>query len=371
EDNQPSSFLDLVEPPGPEGREPTAVPRIRSLPTLVAELRSTAERARAAGLGAAPAPDDVEAANLYQDATHVLGRLAQAERPVRGAHPSSWWGLRELTTHEPVIPEDQPRRVSPSKVETLVKSPLNWFVQSAGGTAARDFAASLGTLIHSIAEEHPDASGSEYQQILEQRWPELEKLVNWEGQRDFDRANSMLKKFAAYCVTMRQEGRELVAREMPFQIEVPAPDGTHIQLRGIIDRVEADANGKVRVVDLKTGSTAPSKDATLEHPQLGVYQTAIQLGALQEHEETAGLPDEPAGASLVYVGTSTKGASVREQPSIGEGDWARALIFEAASLMGNSEFITRHVSGAAGILGNCTLPEICPLCAQGRQVTEP
>ncbi|MCZ4148945.1 hypothetical protein BZG21_31400, partial [Escherichia coli] len=110
---------------------------------------------------------------------------------------------------------------------------------------------------------------------------------------------------------------------------------------------------------------------TLEDPPLGVYQTAIQLGALQEPAATAGLSDEPAGASLVYVGTSTKSASVREQPSIGEADWARTLIFEAAALMGNSEFITRHVSGAAGILGNCTLPEICPLCAQGRQVTEP
>lgn len=371
EDSQPSSFLDLVEPPGPEGREPTAVPRIRSLPALVAELRSTAEKAKAASLGAVPAPADVEAHSLYQDAVHVLGRLAHAEQPVRGAHPRSWWGLSPVTTTEPVIPEDQPRRVSPSKVETLVKSPLNWFVQSAGGTAAHDFAASLGTLIHSIAEEHPEASGSEYERILEQRWPELEKLENWEGQRDFDRANGMLRKFAAYCVTMRQEGRELVAREMPFQVEVPAADGSHIQLRGIIDRVEADANGKVRVVDLKTGSSAPTKEATLEHPQLGVYQTAIQLGALQEHEETAGLPDEPAGASLVYVGTNTKSASVREQPSIGDEDWARTLILEAAALMGNSEFITRHVSGSAGILGTCTLPEICPLCTQGRQVTEP
>ncbi|MGP9032597.1 ATP-dependent helicase [Glutamicibacter mysorens] len=371
EDSQPSSFLDLVEPPGPEGRKPTAVPRIRSLPTLVAELRSTAESAKAASLGAVPAADDADAQGLYQDAVHVLGRLAHAQPAVRGAHPDSWWGLRELSAQGPVIPQDQPRRVSPSKVETLVKSPLNWFVQSAGGTAAHDFAASLGTLIHSIAEEHPEASGHEYEQILEQRWPELEKPENWEGQRDFDRANAMLKKFAAYCVTMRQEGRELVAREMPFQLEVPAPDGTQIQLRGIIDRVEAGADGNVRVVDLKTGSTAPTKDATLEHPQLGVYQTAIQLGALQEHEATAGLSDEPAGASLVYVGTSTKSASVREQPSIGEADWARTLIFEAAALMGNSEFITRHVSGAAGILGNCTLPEICPLCAQGRQVTEP
>lgn len=371
EDSQPSSFLDLVQPPGPEGRELTPVPRIRSLSTLVAELRSTAERSKAAALDAVPPPAGVAAEELYRDAAHVLGRLARSGQPVRGAHPNQWWGLLPLTSSTAVIPEEKPRRISPSKVETLVKSPLNWFVQSAGGTAAHDFAASLGTLIHSIAEEHPEAAGSEYAQVLEQRWPELEKLENWEGQRDFDRANEMLKKFAQYCIAMRQEGRELVARELPFQIDVPTSDGSQVQLRGIIDRVEADANGKVTVVDLKTGSTAPSKNDTLEHPQLGVYQTAIQLGALDEKPETAGLSDEPGGASLVYVGTKTKSPTVREQPPIGDGDWARTLILEAASLMGNSEFITRHVAGTAGILGNCTLPEICPLCAQGRQVTEP
>lgn len=370
EDSQPSSFLDLVDPPGTEGRATTPVPRLRSLPTLVAELRKTAEQSKAAQLGAIPAPEGLNPAEQYNDAVNVLAQLAKSEHAVRGAHPEQWWGLRALSSTGPVVPEGQPRRVSPSKVETLVKSPLNWFVQSAGGTAAHDFAASLGTLIHSIAEEHPEASGSEYQQILEQRWPELEKLENWEGQRDFDRATLMLKKFAQYCIAMRQEGRELVARELPFQIDVPTSDGTQVQLRGIIDRVEADANGKVTVVDLKTGSMAPSKNDTLEHPQLGVYQTAIQLGALKEHDQTAELSDQPAGASLVYVGTNTKSPTIREQPSLGEDDWARTLILEAANLMGNNEFITRHVAGASGILGNCTLPEICPLCTEGRQVTE-
>lgn len=371
EDSQPSSFLDLVEPSGPDGREPTSVPRIRSLSTLVAQLRKSAEQSKAALLGAIAAPEGTDPQAYYQDAVQVLALLAGTQQPVRGARPDHWWGLRPLSSSAPVVPEDQPRRVSPSKVETLVKSPLNWFVQSAGGTAAHDFAASLGTLIHSIAEEHPDASGHEYQQILEQRWPELEKLDNWEGQRDFDRASDMLKKFAQYCISMRQEGRELVAREMPFQIEVPTQDGTAVQLRGIIDRVEADSNGKVTVVDLKTGSMAPSKNDTLEHPQLGVYQTAIQLGALQENPDTQELSNQPAGASLVYVGTKTKSPTIREQPSLDGEDWAKTLILEAAELMGHSEFITRHVAGAAGILGNCTLPEVCPLCAEGRQVTEP
>ncbi|WP_404285832.1 ATP-dependent helicase [Glutamicibacter arilaitensis] len=370
EDSQPSSFLDLVDPNGGEQREITPVPRIRALSTLVAELRSMAERAKAAQLGAVPGPENVSADEIYHDAITVLGQLAVNEYPVRGAQPESWWGLKPLSTSAPVVPTDQPLRVSPSKVETLVKSPLNWFVQSAGGEAAHDFAASLGTLIHSIAEEHPEASGSEYSKILEQRWPELEKLPNWEGQRDFDRAEEMLKKLAQYSIAMRTSGRALLARELSFQVDVPQ-EGKNIQLRGVIDRVEADEHGKATVVDLKTGGKAPTLKDTETHPQLAVYQTAVQLGALQQHEETSALSTEPAGASLVYVGTPTKSATLRDQPALGEETWARELILEAAELMGESEFTTRHTVGSEGLRGSCTLPEICPLCEQGRQVTEP
>lgn len=370
EDSQPSSFLDLVDPSGSGVREVTVVPRIRALPTLVAELRSMAERAKAASLGAVAEPESVSAQDVLHDATTVLSQLSAQEYRVRGADPDSWWGLQPLSTSEPVIPHDQPLRVSPSKVETLVKSPLNWFVQSAGGQAAHDFAASLGTLIHSIAEEHPAASGNEYAKILEQRWPELEKLPNWEGQRDFDRAEQMLKKLAQYSIAMRTSGRSLAARELPFQVEVPL-EGKNIQLRGVIDRVEVDEQGRVTVVDLKTGSSAPSVKDTETNAQLGVYQTAVQLGALEENEETNKFSKEPAGASLVYVGTTTKSVTLREQPALGEETWARELILQAAQLMGENEFLTRHTVGSEGLRGSCALPEICPLCEEGRQVTEP
>ena len=369
EDSQPSSFMDLVQPPGEGGRQVTVVPRIRALSTLTAELRRTAERAQAAVLGAEEPPANVSAEDLYADAVMVLGTLAAHPRTVRGAHPDAWWGMRPLSSTAPVMPEGHPRRISPSKVETLMQSPLNWFVQSAGGTAARDFAASLGTLIHSIAEEHPEASGSEYQQILEDRWPELEKLENWEGQRDFDRANDMLKKFAQYCVAMRQEGRHLVARELQFNVKVPS-QSHDLEIRGIIDRVEADEQGRVTVVDLKTGASAPTKNDALTNAQLGVYQTAIQLGALDKLADQQNLSSDPAGASLVYVGTSAKSPALRDQPALGQDDWARKLILEAADLMGQHDFTARHVAGSGGLLGSCTLPEICPLCEQGRQVTE-
>ena len=270
-----------------------------------------------------------------------------------------------------------------------MNSPLNWFVQAAGGEAATDFARSLGTLVHSIAEEHPEAGGGEYLQVLEERWGELEMPENWEGARDRERAEAMLKKLAQYNVMMRTENRRLVGREIPFEVTIPAPGisgdtdlppGANVPaanapraalLRGVVDRVEADEAGNPWVVDLKTGKSQPSGKDVERHPQLGAYQAAIINGALagKTGEE---LTRVPAGASLVQLGTTTKTPREQAQPAITDEDWATPMVLAAAQLMGDADFLSRHDPARGGRSGsNCRLPGICPLCSEGRQVTEP
>ncbi|WP_254456090.1 ATP-dependent helicase [Paeniglutamicibacter quisquiliarum] len=379
EDTAPSSFLDIVDPDGAnQGRRAIFVPRPRTLGALVAELRQAAE---------ATALDE-DRGQLHHDATSVLGALVASPHPVRGAHPASWWGLAESTSSGPVVPPGDPVKVSPSKVEAVMNSPLNWFVQAAGGEAATDFARSLGTLVHSIAEEHPEASGGEYLQVLEGRWGELEMPENWEGARDRERAESMLKKLAQYNVMMRTENRRLIGREIPFEVTIPAPSTAGdpapdpaalpdpqapraALLRGVVDRVEADAAGNPWVVDLKTGKSQPSGKDVERHPQLGAYQAAVINGALagKTAEE---LTRVPAGASLVQLGTSTKSPREQAQPAITEEDWATPMVLAAAQLMGDADFLSRHDPARGGRSGsNCRLPGICPLCSEGRQVTEP
>jgi superfamily I DNA/RNA helicase len=192
EDDQPSSFLDYVAPlePGAEGRGFTPVERPMTLRALVAELRQYAQ------LDGRYEPEAAEAAR-------VLAALAATEPPVAGAHPDSWWGLSPLTTSEPVVPPGGTVYVSPSKVESVQKSPLDWFVQAAGGEAATDFARSLGTLVHAIAQDLPDASGGEYVAELIRRWPTLGMKDNWEGKLDFQRAETMVSKLAKNVQVMR------------------------------------------------------------------------------------------------------------------------------------------------------------------------
>jgi len=365
EDDQPSSFLDYVSPPSPDqaGREFTPVERPMTLRALVAELRQYSQL-------------DGKHAAEAEEAVRVLARLASAEPPVAGAHPESWWGLPQLTSSDPVVPPGGTVFVSPSKVETVQKSPLDWFVQAAGGEAATDFARSLGTLVHAIAQELPDASGAEYVAELMRRWPALGMKDNWEGRLDFQRAEGMVRKLAQYVLVMRSEGRSLLGVEQDFDVALPdvaVDDGTAraAVLRGQVDRLEIDSEGRLVIVDLKTGKRQPGKAELSTHPQLGAYQAAVLAGGFSESPggSTAAVP---GGAVLAQLGTGTKNPGIQQQdPLDPQENWALDMVKEAATVMAGSEFLARHdpAKGSHGGHG-CRLPEVCPLCVRGRQVTE-
>ncbi|GHD03680.1 ATP-dependent helicase [Zhihengliuella salsuginis] len=354
DDEQPSALLDFVDPvPDGAERSVTDVPRPRTLGALVAHLRRTAE---AEVRGEDPA--------TAHDAGVVLAHLADAG--IRGAHPDTWWGLVPPSSSGPVAPEGEPVAVSPSRVQAVLESPLNWFVQAAGGEAAVDFARSLGTLVHAIAENMPEATGDQYRDELERRWPELDLPPGWETDKDRERAEDMLRKLALYGIEMRKNGRRLVGQEVGFSVQVS--DGTRKALvTGIIDRVEAGDDGRPYVVDLKTGKSKPTAKEVDRHPQLGTYQAAILAGALGD---SLHLADRPAGAALVQLGDGTKSMRPQEQPAIGDEDWATPLVLEAAGLMGAADFLARH-DPSKGRAVPCRLPGVCPLCDEGRQVTQP
>ena len=372
EDEQPSSFLDYVAPlmPDQDARGFTPVERPLTLRALVAELRQHAQLA------------DRSAAEA-DEAVRVLARLATVDPPVPGAHPDTWWGLAPLSSEERVVPPGGTVYVSPSKVESVQKSPLDWFIQAAGGEAATDFARSLGTLVHAIAQDLPDASGAEYLAELVKRWPSLGMKDNWEGKLDFRRAEAMVRKLAQYVLVMRSDGRRLVGVEQDFEVQLtepaadPLPDGAtgdtrrSAVLRGQVDRLEIDSHGRLVIVDLKTGKRQPGKAELGRHPQLGAYQAAVLAGGFSGSAGVSG-DAQPGGAVLAQLGTSTKSPGVQHQDPLDPGEnWALDMVKEAADVMSGHEFEARHDPSKSGFGGHgCRLPEVCPLCARGKQVTE-
>lgn len=480
EDEAPGEFFDFVVPTDAENESPevpiTRVRRPATLRSLVAELRRTlvedaltamsaedvelknaagspGSEAHAPDASAPEAPDTAgdaqnpeaalnpeAAAFRFDAASRTLARLARVQAP--GASPEQWWGLLPLSSTEPFFarpahdtPEndtdgnapDEGRRtiaLSPSRLETIHNSPLDWLVSTARAEAQTDLSRSLGTLVHAIAEEYPTGTLEQLQTALEERIgslgvparredeseEEYRERVPWEAYALYERAKRMILRLSYYYRThMDAQGWKNLGVEGSFSVRVPVPFDPRGEvgeldalLTGRVDRLEEaperDGTRRFVIVDLKTGKTKPDGTAVATHPQLAAYQIAVEAGAGEQlaeryrAEAAAAESGEPApdarpqeltyessagrsaGAALMQVGVSDVNddskARLQVQPALEDNDeWAVDLVQRAAELIAGAQVQTRHREGNHG--HGCRLPELCPICTRGRQVTQP
>ena len=470
EDEAPGEFFDFVVPTDAENESPevpiTRVRRPATLRSLVAELRRTlvedaltamstedVELKNAAGspgseAHAPEAPDTAgdaqnpeaalnpeAAAFRFDAASRTLARLARVQAP--GASPEQWWGLLPLSSTEPFFarpaqesPEngaDEGRRtiaLSPSRLETIHNSPLDWLVSAARAEAQTDLSRSLGTLVHAIAEEYPTGTLEQLQTALEERIgslgvparredeseEEYRERVPWEAYALYERAKRMILRLSYYYrLHMGDAGWQNLGVEGSFAVRVPVPFDPQGEvgeldalLTGRVDRLEEapekDGTRRFVIVDLKTGKSKPDGTAVANHPQLAAYQIAVEAGAGEQlaeryrAEAAAAESGEPApdarpqeltyesssgrsaGAALMQVGVSDVNddskARLQVQPALEDNDeWAVDLVQRAAELIAGAQVQTRHREGTHG--HGCRLPELCPICTRGRQVTQP
>ena len=177
----------------------------------------------------------------------------------------------------------------------------------------------------------------------------------WVTDHKRERARSMAHWLAQYHLRAASEGWRPVATEEAFTVEI----GRAV-LRGNVDRLEADGDGRLRVIDYKTGSSAPTAKDLAAHPQLGSYQVAIAEGGFREHGTAV------AGAALVQLGkVRTAGNAVQSQSSISEDDEPRRfheLIAETAEGMASATFAAQPEEGRCRI---CPVRSSCPAHEEG------
>ena len=299
---QPSRFLEELYPDD-EGHRVLHVPgrprRPLSLTGLVAELRRT--------LSDPGQPEALRAA-----AANRLARLADADRTgvhVPAADPASWWGTRAWTAADhPLRNPEQPLPISASALTSLGTCPAQWFLQrEAGGERLTTQAQGFGNVVHSLADRisrgEEEAGPDLVARLMEHVdlvWGQLPFRTPWSGEQERAELEAALGRFVDHH--QRPGARAVVATEEPFTTEVTLPDRQRVVLHGYADRLELDHDGRVVVVDLKTGKGPVSVADLAVHPQLGLYQLAVERGALQERlAEHAGAvlsPPESGGAEL-------------------------------------------------------------------------
>jgi superfamily I DNA/RNA helicase/RecB family exonuclease len=361
-DEQPSRFLselgtEAVVAAVPEGEtiaeSDTGVragelQRPLTLPALVAELRNAVTDAQT------PEP-------VRREAAARLADLARAGVP--GADPDEWWGLRPLSDERPLVDPAKPVVVTPSTVEGALRCGLRWLLERHGGGAPPSAKQTLGNLVHAAAMLTADGSAFDAAAVrafVLDRFDQIELPARWLGQRERQRAERMVDKLLAWLAANL---RETLAIERDFDTLLdPQGDGPPVRLRGRVDRLERDEQGRLVVIDLKTGASAPSLQDTQQHPQLASYQVAVASGAFPEGVE-------PGGAQIVALGASSRDATVRTQPPLSESDdptWAASLVHRAAEAMAASAFRAVVNDSCA----YCGVRTSCPVSGKGRQVVE-
>jgi superfamily I DNA/RNA helicase/RecB family exonuclease len=354
DDEQPSRFLDELESTGASVPERPVVSRDRglSLPELVAELRRVC-------------CDPAEGGTRRRSAAAGLAQLAQAGVP--GAHPDSWYGLAPPSSHAPLRVLGEPARVSPSLVELVSSCPLRWLFTCHGGEDVHALPALTGSLVHRLVQAA--AAGATDQQLeaaLAQAWTGVDAGAPWYSRAEQQRVRQMVAMFRLWWRDSRGELTE-VGCEQEMGVTLPAAhgpaDATTVLLRGRVDRLERDRQGRPVIVDVKSGKTPPSKKAAEDHAQLAIYQLAAAHGAFSEH----GLAAQPGGACIVAVSARTTASVQRnQQPLDGPAlaHW-RGVVREAAQRSAGPEFIAI----GNGDCARCPSKIACPLHDSGRQVT--
>lgn len=353
-DARPSMFFETLLPDTEEVPVVAQVPHPLDLRGLVGRLRA---QVRPVLLGQEVGAEELA---LASEAAAVLSHLA--DRDVPGADPQEWPALLSPTSAEPLAEADEPVPVSPSTMELVSTCPLRWMLTRSGGQPADSAAQSLGNLIHEIAATHPHGTHAQLRAELEARWHELDLPEGWVGQVQRRRAEEMTDKLADYLAAHPGP----VATEVPFEVDL----GMAV-LRGQVDRVELTGAG-VRIVDLKTGSTAATAAETARHPQLGSYQVAADRGGFADafgEELPTGAGDlvRSGGAALLYVGTKAKNAAQRDQRPLTEDtnpQWAEELIQDGARTMAAGRFEARPNDTCR----TCPVITSCPAQPTGERV---
>jgi RecB family exonuclease len=351
---RPSRFLSLLGVDVQLHSERVARPL--SLPAMVATLR------RLTVDPDTPPP-------VRRAAATRLARLAHAEdhegQPLApAADPDRWWGLAELTSSEvPVAPVDQPVKLSGTSLSQLDTCPLQWFLRhevhaDSPASTAMSFGGVLHALAHEVGTKQTPADLDVLMQRLNTVWDQLAYEAPWQSDQQREAAKEALTRFLQWHAADR--GRELVGTEIGFELPLQV-DGRDALVRGSMDRVEVDGEGKVHVVDLKTNKVPPPKKDMAKHTQLGTYQLAVREGAISDHVASR----DVGGAELVML--RVDGPKVMgQEPLPDRPNWLDDLLVTAVQRIVGEQFPPQPNDSC----DRCDVRRSCPAQPEGRQVVE-
>lgn len=325
----------------------TCLVRTLSRDDVVAELRRA--------LQDPDCPQDAHA-----QAARQLARLAEAG--VAGASTDEWWRIGGASTSEALPTRTS---LSPSRIEGLLQCPMRVVLEQ---MVELDETMNMvqGLLAHAYFEAlGRGVDRDDAREIAVQARRQMDNGPAWKSQRDLEDFKQMLSKIDGW-LDVSNANRTALAVEAEVDVSV----GPQLRIRGRSDRLEADVEGRVRIVDLKTGTNAPTNDQAQTNAQLMAYQLAVRNGVLDGERvvsgDGAGL--EIDSAVLVYPAVSNQKARVIEQSAKSDEELSEfaELIQPLPEAMAGPELVAQTGPHCE----YCKVRALCPVQPEGLVISD-
>ena len=292
-------------------------------------------------------------------------------RPVSAnSNPHNWWAtFSSNDDFYEIIKEKTFIKLSASSLATLRDCSLKWFLErKAGATLLRQNSASIGSIIHAIAQgltnEEIDPNLESLKKELDKVWYQLNFESEWLNKREYENTLEILQNLLSWH--LKRNDKKVLGAEVYFNFEIyfEEIDAT-AQVSGFIDRLEADIDeiSNIHIIDFKTSKNNLTKNEAGQDPQLGIYRLAVQKKSIKlELAENA----IDKSADLVYLRLQNKSGVIERESYDVEQSNIKETIKNALLVIKDQNY----KATPNPMCRTCSFKRMCPAQPEGRGVIE-
>jgi DNA helicase-2/ATP-dependent DNA helicase PcrA len=235
----------------------------------------------------------------------------------------------------PIIPEKvvthTPTYISYSQLQTFHVCPLHYklrYILNVPSPASP--ALSYGVSVHSslrdffqLMQEKEPLTANRIHALLEQNWIKVGYESKKHEQQAYDQADTMLLSFAKQTLA---EPPQTIGIELPFNFSLDK-----LKIGGRIDRIDQLPDGKIEIIDYKTGPNVPTEKKVKEDFQLSFYA----LAATQMRDGILNKQPEEIILTLYYLEANKKLSTTRSAADL---EIAKEKILALVDEISHSDF---------------------------------
>lgn len=238
--------------------------------------------------------------------------------------------------------------ISYSQLQTFQMCPLHYKLRYLLNLPSPSSPAlSYGVSVHSALrdffmqmKQSPEVRATDMRELLKKNWLSQGYSSKLHEQQTYTQAETMLMAFGERTLAVRPD---TIAIETPFNFWLGK-----LKVGGRIDRIDKLPDGRIEIIDYKTGKNIPTESKVKEDLQLSLYA----LAAAEVRDGIFGREPEEVLLTLHYLEDDLKISTTRSK---------EALLFAKEQILQKTEEITKSTfqCSASILCKNCEYRMIC------------